>query len=104
EIQFSDSSYGVNENIPGYVRVTVLYGGGATAPVSVEYYTGDGSASTDNGDYLAASGTLIFDVGETSKTFDVQIIDNPAADGNRFFTVGLRSPDGAGLNVFSSSI
>jgi len=103
EIQFSAANYGVNENIPGYVTITVQYGGGAVAPVQVDYFTIDGSATAANGDYLTTSGTLTFDIGETDKTFDIQINDNAAADGNRTFYIGLQNPSGASLNAFSTA-
>src|SRR5512132_85270 len=41
--------------------------------VTVDYTTTNGSATVANGDYDAASDTLTFDPGETTKTVDVTV-------------------------------
>ena len=50
---------------------------GATGPVSVSYATANDSALPGS-DYLDVSGVLTFAAGETSKTFLVPVLKNPA--------------------------
>jgi hypothetical protein len=56
--------------------------------VDVDYATSDGSA-TSGGDYTAATGTLVFAVGETSKQIDVTVTGDFADEGDETFTVTL---------------
>lgn len=98
QIQFLSPIYYANENVPGFATVTVVFGGGASSDVTVDYSTADGSAKAGV-DYLAASGTLTFAAGETNKTFDVQILDNSAINSNKVFTVVLSNVVGATLTA-----
>ena len=98
ELQFSSLYYPTLENKPGYAVVTVLYGGGAVDPVTVDYFTSDGSAfAFDISGYTPASGTLTFGLGETSKTFAVMITDNFLTDGDRSFFVSLTNATGGAV-------
>ena len=63
-------------------------------PVSVAYSTEDGTA-TAGSDYAAASGTLTFAAGETSKMIHVDIEGDALAEGNENFKVNLSNPVGA---------
>jgi hypothetical protein len=65
-------------------------------PITVSYTTADGSAAAGT-NYAAASGTVVFAPGETSKTILVQTQDDGAADPTRAFTVSLSSPVNATL-------
>ena len=61
--------------------------------VTVDYSTVDGSGTADEGtDYDAASGTLIFAEGETSKTFTVDTDADPDAE-DETFLVELSAPE-----------
>jgi PKD repeat protein len=60
----------------------------ATATMSVNYSTTDGSAHAGT-DYQAASGTLTFAAGETVKSFDVTTIDDTVLTGGRSFSAHL---------------
>jgi len=70
--------------------------GGRTdeTPWRVDYATSDGTALAGL-DYFGASGHLVFNPGESSKTFVVQIIDNPAIASNKTFQVTLFNPSGS---------
>ena len=57
-------------------------------PVSVDYFTADGSA-TNGIDYTAASGTLLFANGTTTNYITVPILDNSLLEGTRTFSVAL---------------
>ena len=63
-------------------------------PVSVDYETGDGTA-TGGEDYTAVSGTLTFAAGETSKRVAVGILDDAIDDGEETFVFRLSNPLGA---------
>ena len=86
----------------GSARLTEGSGGGAMpfavqlVPVSgrtvtVEYATVDGSAAA-GADYTAASGTLTFRAGSTSRTIAVAIVDDTLDEPEEQFTVTLRAP------------
>ena len=61
--------------------------------MSVHYATSNGTA-TAGSDYTAASGTLNFADGETSKTFTVTILDDTAVEGNETVNLTLSNPTG----------
>ena len=73
--------------------VTVLRKGGAFGNVTVNYATGNGTA-IEPGDYTAKTGTLTFDVGETSKAITVPVIDDTTDEADEVFTVTLSAPGG----------
>jgi len=86
---FDSATYSVDEN-NGPATITVTRGGATYVAADVDYSTTDGSAHNGVGptfDYTAASGTLHFDAGETSKTFNVPITNDTAPEGNE--TVNL---------------
>src|SRR5262249_7243903 len=91
-LEFSNSSFSVNEN-QGTATVTVTRTGGGTGSVSVDYATSDGPAMAGN-DYVATSGTLTFAAGETSKTFTIPIIDDNLVENDETFNVSLSNPTG----------
>ena len=62
--------------------------------VTVEYATSDGTA-TAGADYTAASGTLTFGPGETTKTVEVAVVDDDEDDSGETFTLTLSSASGA---------
>jgi uncharacterized repeat protein (TIGR01451 family) len=65
-------------------------------PVTVDYATADGTA-TAGSDYDAASGTLTFAPGETTKTIAVQVHGDTAPEGDEVFLVSLSNPVGVEL-------
>ena len=65
--------------------------------VTVDYATANGSASTGD-DYTAASGSLTFNAGETSKTIQVSIIDDTVVEDNETLTVTLSNASGAEIS------
>jgi len=91
-LQFSGTSYSVGEGGIQAV-VTVTRTGGTSGQVTLDYATVDGSA-TAGSDYAATSATLIFDDGDTSKTFSVSITDDSTYEGDESFTVSLSNATG----------
>jgi len=94
--------------IPGFVKMSVVNGNTGTVAatftvslsasygktVSVDFATPGGSA-TSGSDYQAATGTLIFAPGETSKTVTVLVNGDRLAEPNESFSVNLSSPTNA---------
>jgi hypothetical protein len=88
-LQFSVSAAKVIEDA-GFLPVNVIRTGGSTGSLTVDYSTAD-IAATAGQDYAATSGTLTFNDGETSKTFNVQINDDAITEGDESFVVRLRN-------------
>ena len=86
-VQFSVSSIQVIEDV-GMATVTVLRTGGSAGTLTVDYATADGTATAGQ-DYTATSGTLTFNGGETSKTFQIPITDDVPTEPDETFTVTL---------------
>ncbi len=79
-LSFDRATYDVVENVP-MATITVRRIVGGAGPVTVDFATGDGSA-TSGVDYTATTQTLTFNPGDVSKTVQVPVLGN---------TVGLRS-------------
>ena len=73
---------------------TVTLSAAYDVPVTVDYATANGTA-TAGSDYQAASGTLTFAPGETSKTITVLVNGDRLAEPNETFFVNLSSPTNA---------
>jgi uncharacterized repeat protein (TIGR02543 family) len=94
--KFSLSSYDVMEN-DATVSLTVERVNGASGAVSVNYATVDDTAMAGQ-DYTAASGTLNFANGETSKDISVTILNDTNYEGVvESFNVVLSSPTGGSV-------
>ena len=59
--------------------------------VTVTYATLDGSATVADSDYTAASGTLTFAPGETSKTITIDVLGDKTVESDELFYVDLTS-------------
>ena len=75
---------------------TVTLSAASSTPVTVAYATSNGTAAA-GGDYVAASGTITFAPGETSKTIAIVVNGDATAETAETFTVTLSSPSGATL-------
>ena len=64
--------------------------------VTVDYATADGTAAA-GADYVAASGVLRFEPGETERTIAVPTLDDHTVEETETFTVELGAPSGATL-------
>jgi beta-glucanase (GH16 family) len=74
-----------------------------TVPVSVDYATSDGTAVAGT-DYTAASGTLDFDPGETTASFNVTFPDNSIYAPSKTINLTLSNPTGATLGATSTAV
>ncbi len=70
--------------------------------VTVNYSTADGTATTADNDYVAASGTLIFAPGETTKTFTIVVNGDTTPELDESFAVHLSGvfPDGTVIDAW----
>jgi hypothetical protein len=91
-VQFESATYTVAEGASA-ASVNVTRKGDPNGIVSVDYATTNETASNGS-DYNAATGTLTFNAGETSKTFSVQLLEDTLAEGDE--TVGLRLSNATG--------
>ena len=66
--------------------------------VTVDYATSNNTAYAGS-NYLATSGTLIFNPGEVTKTFVVSILDDATNEGHKSFLVGLSNPTGSDVMI-----
>ena len=76
---------------------TVTLSPAASQTVTVSYATANGTA-TAGSDYTAASGTLTFAAGETSKTIAVAVTGDTTIEADETFTVTLSGASGAPIS------
>ncbi|HUE74874.1 MAG TPA: S8 family serine peptidase [Pirellulaceae bacterium] len=75
---------------------TVTLSAASSQTVSVHYATADGSAAAGS-DYTAASGTLSFAAGVTSRTITVSVLGDTVSEGNETFFVNLSTAVNAAI-------
>jgi hypothetical protein len=95
KLQFSASTYSTSEDA-GSVAITVNRVDGATAIVTVDYATSNGTA-TAGSDYTATSGTLTFNQGETAKTFSIPITRDSIFEVPETVSLTLSNPTGSAV-------
>ena len=78
------------------IQFTVTLDPTAASPVTVEWATADGTARAGT-DYTAGSGSLRFDVGDTTRTVSVPVTGDNMDEPNETFTVTLSNAVGATL-------
>ena len=72
---------------------------GSSAGIStVDYATGDMTATVASSDYQSKSGSLTFSPGETSKTVTVNVVADTEVEFNETFNLTLSNPGNASLN------
>jgi hypothetical protein len=74
-------------------RFTVSLDAAQAAPVTVDFNTGDGTATAPS-DYVATSGTVTFAPGETAKIVTVQVNGDTTKEANETFTLNLVNATG----------
>jgi hypothetical protein len=90
--QFSSAVYPVNEDVTQTV-VTVTRVGTNSTKATVDYTSVDGTAK-QKGDYTFATGRLVFQPGDTQKTFSVLINEDAYTEGPEAATLILSNPSG----------
>ena len=101
DIAFSNTTYEVMENaVSATITVTLSSPSGVIS--QVDYQTSDWTAIAGV-DYTAASGTLIFTPGETSKKFSVPILDDSLSEPQKSLKLILSNPSNAALTAFTEA-
>jgi len=90
---FSNPVYYTNEN-SGFLRLTVVRTNGSTGPVSVRYFTRDGTALAGQDFTGVGLGTLTFGQGVTSQTLSIPLSDDFIVEPDETFTVTLTNATG----------
>ncbi len=86
-INFSRPAYSQFESGTNFY-ITVTRAGGKASGVTVDYFTTEGTATSDV-DYTNTFGTLTFAAGETNKIISIGIINDALHEGNETFTLSL---------------
>jgi 5'-nucleotidase len=90
KVVFAQGNITVKEDV-GSVPVTVTLKPASNQVVSVDYATSDGTATAGN-DYTAASGTLTFQPGETSQSFNVAVLNDTEMERAETVKLALSNP------------
>lgn len=100
-LAFAAATYKVNET--GHAAVIkVKRSVNTSGAVSVSFATANGTAKAGS-DYKAASQTVSFASGESSKTVSVPVIDDKKKEGNETVSLALSAPSGAVLGSPSTA-
>ncbi|NJN49791.1 MAG: DUF4347 domain-containing protein, partial [Alkalinema sp. RL_2_19] len=99
---FSQPDYSLKED-GGQATITVSRSGSTTGAATVKYATSNGTARSGS-DYTAASGTLSFAAGQTSKTFTVSITNDTEGERNETVNLALSAPTGGVLGTQKNAV
>jgi len=99
-VQFSAATYNAGEG-DGSATVTVTRSG-STGTSTVNFATADGTAIQSR-DYTIASGTLTFNAGDTSKTFNILMVDDAYTESGETVALTLSGATGATLGAQSAA-
>ena len=88
-LRIGDASVVEGNNGATLMTFTVSLSATYDEAVTVNYATADGTATNANNDYLAASGTLTFAPGETTKTITVEVVGDITGEQDETFYVNL---------------
>jgi hypothetical protein len=94
-IAISDASIYEGNNGSRQMTFTVTLSLPSTKSVRVNYATANGTAKTSDSDYVAKSGTLTFNPGQTSKTITISIKGDRKKESDESFFVNLSGASGA---------
>ncbi|TDK50633.1 beta strand repeat-containing protein, partial [Algoriphagus formosus] len=98
---FSVNDPSVGEGNAGTSTLQFIVSLSAPAPAggaTVDYATSDGTAIAGS-DYTAASGTLSFAAGETSKTIDISVNGDTEIEKSETLTLTLSNPTGSAVSI-----
>lgn len=76
---------------------TVTLSAAYDQPVTMSYTTADGTATSGDGDYIARTGTLTFNPGETTKTITIEVKGDSKREANEVFYLDLFGLSGNAL-------
>lgn len=101
-VQFSAASYSVSES-DATAEVQVIRTGSDESTAAVNFATSDGTAHAGS-DYTATSGTILFGVGERTKTVTIPILNDNAIEGDETINLTLTNSVGARLGSITDSV
>ncbi|MCA8938839.1 MAG: VCBS repeat-containing protein, partial [Planctomycetes bacterium] len=101
-VAFAQATTDVNEDV-GNAAIQVSLSNPYQQVVSVAYASGGGSA-TAGVDYTAVNGTLTFQPGETSKSFDIAISDDAQQESSETVTLTISGPSNATLGAITNAV
>ena len=87
----------VNESSGAPLAFRVTLDAAQASAVSVRYATSDGSAAA-GADYVASSGVVRFEAGETAKTVNVAVLEDSHDEGEETMALTLSHPFGARIS------
>jgi hypothetical protein len=99
-LQFSIASTNLTESATT-LTFTVTRTGATNGTSTVTYNTSATSASPGT-DYTAATGTLTFAPGDTTKTVNISVLNDSVVESNESFKFILSSPTGAVLGILNT--
>jgi hypothetical protein len=102
EVVFDSATASAGEADP-VVQLAVTRGGNTAVSASVQYAVAGGTA-TPGTDFTLSSGTLDFDVGETSKVITVALNDDPVDEPGETVIVNLTGVGGTLLGAQSTTV
>lgn len=100
-VAFSSPTYSVAENTKTHLaKITVTRSSGSEGAASVDFAATPATASAL--DFVPTKGTLSFAPGETSKSFNVAILDDSLIEGTETVKLSLSNPKGTALGLSSA--
>ncbi len=111
KVEYAQPSFTVNEN-SGQATITLRRIGGTKGQVAVNYAAVPGTAINGT-DFVQTGGVMVFQDGETTKTFTVPILDDTAFDGTKTVqlllsiaksTTQLGTQSSAVLNILDNDV
>lgn len=95
-LALGDSLFAIGEEA-GQILIPFVRTGGSDGQVSLDYTTIDATATAGD-DFVASTGTVVFQPGETLKNVPISIVNDDNQEGNETFTVSADAVGGgAGL-------
>lgn len=97
EVSFQVSSFTVGEGSPsGTATITIMRTGAISVPVSMIFYTKDGTA-TSGSDYVGTTNTVTFAVGDSQRSLAITILQDSLVEGNETVNLYLTNLTAGGV-------
>ncbi len=96
-ISVTDATVSEGDTGTKIAEITVQLTRATTNPVTVQYTTANGTATLAGGDYVAGSGSVTIDAGQTSRKLQFTINGDKSVESNETFVVNFSNPSGAVL-------
>ena len=101
-VQFSQTNYRSSEH-DGAATITVTLNSISEKVITVHYATNNGTATAGQ-DYVAASGELTFNPGQTLQQFSIPLLDDNGKESDETVKLGLSNPTNGSLGVANASL